>query len=282
MTTTSRWAYFKNYWYLWLFPLFAVLISGWLFAEFFKERGPMIQILFQDASSLQPEKTKVRYRGVEIGLVKEVVLSKDMKSVVARIRLHRDAKQFAVEGSQFWIVMPKVGVQGITGLETIFDGTYISVSPGSENSQPKYQFIALANVETQQGLEETVPFLLENPYAGSLSVGDPILFRGLRIGSITSVELSKNAQKIIAQMNIDKKYTRLIRSNTIFWRKLAVEANLGLFNSELKLGSLDSLLNGGIECFTPTEIGERAKARTAFILREKAPKEVVSWHPSFE
>src|SRR5690349_5559480 len=97
----------RSNWYVWLFPLFAVGISVWLFMDFYKQRGPDVRILFEDASSIQPEKTQVRFRGVTVGQVRNVTISEDNKDVIAHVRLHRDARHLAVEGTKFWVVVPK-------------------------------------------------------------------------------------------------------------------------------------------------------------------------------
>jgi paraquat-inducible protein B len=276
---TNRLTNFKNNWYIWLFPLIALLISAGLFVDYFRQRGPMIRISFHDASSLQPEKTRVRFRGVTIGMVTKVTLSQDNKDVVAHIRLQREAKQFAVEGTKFWVVTPKVNMQGVSGLETIFEGTYIAVLPGPTINPPNYDFKGSANTETSETLEDSVAYYLETTQADSVSVGNPVLFRGLKIGSITNVELSKTSQLVIATINVQKKFVKLIRTNTSFWRKSAVQAKLGLFNSELNISSLDSLISGGIECFTPDKVGPIANANSTFGLYSGPPKGWEKWNP---
>jgi paraquat-inducible protein B len=110
----------KTGWYLWIFPLIALVISAWVFYDYYRDRGPRLQILFDDASGIQAEKTKVRFRGVTIGAVKDVHLSKDQNDVVAEVLLRKDAADFAIEGSKFSLVTPKVTFQGISGLETLF------------------------------------------------------------------------------------------------------------------------------------------------------------------
>ncbi len=125
--------------------MFAILISGWLIFDYYNQRGPRIKILFDDAAGIQAEKTKVRFRGVPIGTVADVYISEDQKDVIAEVILRRDARHFAVEGSKFSLVTPKVNFQGITGLETIFEGTYIAVLPGPADAHKKTLFKAQAS-----------------------------------------------------------------------------------------------------------------------------------------
>src|SRR4051812_38058482 len=101
-------------WYIWFFPLCALVVTGWLLYRYYNDRGPRIEITFEDASSVQAEKTPIRYRGVPIGTVQDVSLSADQKEAVAVVSLRKDASSFAVEGSRFSLIKPKVGFQGVS------------------------------------------------------------------------------------------------------------------------------------------------------------------------
>lgn len=268
-------------WYVWLFPIIALLICAWLAKSYFEQKGPQITISFDDGSSLQPGKTKVRYRGVPIGTVESVVLSENGKEVIAHVGLQREAENFAVVGSKFWIVTPKVSFQGISGLETLIEGTYIGVQPGKEDADRKVEFKGKIGGETTDALEDTVPYFLETNNANSINEGDAVTFRGLKVGTVTKVTLSKSGQTIVVQINIEGKYVRVIRSNTVFWRKKAVEAKLGLFKSELNISSMDQLLHGGIDLFTPDPAGEIAKYGSRFPLLADPPEGWEKWNPHF-
>lgn len=282
MKTQEKIESLKSNWYVWFFPVIALLVCAWLFMGYLKTRGPEIEIRFDDASSIQPEKTRVRFRGVSIGVVKNVKLTADGKDVVATVALQKDAAHFAVEGSRFWLVMPKVNFQGISGLETLVQGNYITLLPGPADGNPKYEFKGQLAPESTDSVEDTVAYYLETDVAGSVSVGDAVSFRGVSIGSVSKVSLSKTAQQVHVQINVMNKYTRLVRSNTVFWRKVGVQAKLGLFNSELKINSLDSLLRGGIDLFTPDQVGEVAKAQSRFELLAAPPKGYEKWNPKLE
>lgn len=269
-------------WYIWLFPIFALALTVWLLRGYYEQLGPQITIRFDDAGAVRPNKTMIRYRGVNIGSVDKLTLSEDNKEVIAHITLHRDATEFAVEGSRFWIVTPKVNIQGISGLETIFEGPYIAIDPGPSNAQRKFSFIGQAARGIEESLEDTSSYYLETPFVESINPGDPVSFRGLNVGSVTRVTLSKTSQAVVVQINIENRYTKLIRTNTLFWRKVGVQAKLGLFKSEVKINSLDSLFRGGIDFFTPDPAGPRAKGRSHFALLPAPPKDWEQWNPKLE
>jgi paraquat-inducible protein B len=265
-------------WYLWIFPAIALVICVWFYAQYLHQRGPTIQILFDDASGIQANKTKVRYRGVTIGLVKQIsISSENEKKVIATVDLQKEASDFAVAGARFWMVIPDVKLDGITGLETLFEGTYISALPGKSDAENKFEFKGLIGGQSNDPLEDTVSFTLETGDAGSVGHGDSVTFRGVAVGSVTKTSLSKTSQVVVIQINIQRKYAHLIRTNTVFWRKLAFQANLGLFHSEIKLGAMDTVLHGGVEFTTPSTPGSIAKSQAAFPLFDTRPKDSQGW-----
>lgn len=272
----------KFSWALWLFPIIAVLISGWLFFDYFKKKGPVITIYFDDASGLQAEKTRVKFRGVTIGYVKAVTISEDTKDVIATINLQKEAELFAVEGSKFWLVKPKVSLQGVSGLETLVEGTYIAAQPGQPNAELKNDFFGSLNSESTDSLENTTAYFLETANAESVNAGDAVTFRGLNVGSITKVTLSKNSRVVLIQFNMQNKYVKLIRDHTAFWRKIGIQAKLGLFGSEVKINSVDSIMRGGVELFNPEPPGAQAKAGARYNLSAAPPKGYEKWNPSLE
>jgi paraquat-inducible protein B len=271
----------KSNWYMWLFPVFAIAISAVLFSRYYFEKGQVIKISFEEASVIEPEKTRLRFRGVTVGTVKQVVISEDTKSVIVSALLKKGSEEFAVSGTKFWLVSPKVNLQGLTGLDTIFEGPYISVLPGSPDGAFETNFKARVGTEATEALENTSVYDLITPTSESVSAGDSVTFRGLNVGSVTKVALMKSGQAVSVQLNIQNKYSKLIRSNTSFWRKVGIQANFGLFGSSVKVNSLDSIMHGGVEFATPNPPGEIARHLT-FPLLQTAPKDYDKWNPKID
>jgi paraquat-inducible protein B len=271
---------FKS-WYVWIFPLVAVAITGWLFYDYFSQKGPTIQISFDDASGIQAGKTRVRFRGVAVGIVKDVTISPDNKEAFIKVTMQKDVASFAVQGTQFWVVLPKVGFQGVSGLETLFEGSYIAVQPGPADAASKTDFKGHMSMESES-VENTRTYFLDEMSGESIVVGDSVTFRGIKIGAVTKVSLFKTGQSVSVQINIHNRYEKLIRTNTVFWRKVGIQADLGLFSSQVKVNSLDSILHGGVELATPDGPGEVARAQTRFSLAHAPPKNSDKWSPNLE
>ena len=81
---------------IWLIPLIAALIGGWLAVRAVLERGPTVTITFQSAEGLEAGKTHIRYKDVNVGLVKKMGLSADRGRVeVVAMRQWADSRPLA-------------------------------------------------------------------------------------------------------------------------------------------------------------------------------------------
>lgn len=264
---------------IWLLPTIAVIFTVWILVKFFTAKANLIEISFDDAAGIQSEQTQLRYRGVEIGLVKKVEISEDNKSVKVSVALNEGADHFAVQGSRFWIVRPRMNIQGVSGLETLVEGSYITVDPGSPKGKRTKEFRALAVAPLLYDLDQTVTFKVSSKDAKSLNSGDPVRYRGIKIGVLSKVDLNRHSHQVDMIMNIQRKYRRLIRVDSVFARLNAIDAKMGLLGGEVRIGSFDTLLQGGIELFNKPSVGAMAKPGHSFWLDEQVEEEVRKWSP---
>ena len=272
-------AFFRS-WYVWLFPVVALVVAVWVMRDFYGQRGPVIQILFDDAAGIQAQKTTVRFRGVTIGTVEDVRVSTDSKDAIVEVLLRKDAAQFAVEGTKFALIVPKVTFQGISGLETLIEGAYIDVTPGPSRDRIATVFKAAPPAQpTTIAAEEASSYRLYAPNVESVNVGDAITYRGLKIGEVTKTGFSSDGRNVNLTIGVEHKYARLIRSNTAFWVKPGIQAKLGLLESEIKVNSMETIVNGAIELATPEPAGPIAKAGDKFYLHSGPPNDYQKWNP---
>ncbi|MGH8407092.1 MAG: MlaD family protein, partial [Pseudomonas sp.] len=108
------------------------------------QQGPSITITFKTGSGLTANKTDVKYRNVVIGQVTDVELSDDQKSVNATIKLSKQAESFTREDSQFWVVRPRIGAGGVSGIDTLLSGDYIGADIGQSDTRAN-RFTGLEN-----------------------------------------------------------------------------------------------------------------------------------------
>lgn len=273
--------------HLWIFPILAIIFSTWAITNYMQKSAKTIEINFTDASSIVPDKTRVLYRGVQIGMVSDISISKDGKKVVCEVELTKSGEKFAVSGTKFYLITPKVGINQISGLDTLISGSYIVTEPNFENSEKENVFEGYTNYnETSDSaaVENMVTYYLETEHAESVSSGDSIYFRGIEVGKIGEANLSTDSRSVILTALIQKKYIKLIRTNTVFWKKEGIKADLGLFGSDIKINALDTIMKGGVELATPNRAGPIANLQTKFTLLDQEPEEREDnkWNPKLQ
>lgn len=213
-------------------------------------RGAEITITFSTAEGIEAGKTKVKSLSVDVGIVESVQLNPDLKSVTITALIEKDSESLLRNDSKFWVVRPRVGAAGVTGLGTLLSGAYIELSPG-QGKEGSRNFQGLDDVPvtplTAAGLHLT---LLSNE-AGSVNTGDPVLYRGYQVGKIESTKFVTDTQKLHAEIFIESPFDSLVTSNTRFWNTSGISFQATAEGISLQTGSLQSLLIGGIAFDVP-------------------------------
>ncbi len=240
---------------IWIIPLVATLVAAYLMFGQFQERGPMITIGFNDASGVSVQQTRVEYRGVPVGQVKDITLSEDRQHALVRVRLRRSAANMARDGSQFWIVRLQGGVQSLANfgaaVGTVFSGPYIGMLPGT--GPPKTEFLGLDEppIVKERG---ALHIVLSAAHVGSLRSATAVLYRGIEVGEIQDFRLNPAATAVDIDVSVKAKYAHLVRSNSRFWNVSGINAHFGLLKGlQVNVQSLRSLVLGGIAFFTPAD-----------------------------
>ena len=60
---------------VWLIPLIAALVGGVQAVKTYLQKGPTITITFKTGEGLEAGKTKIKFRDVEVGVVKDVSIT---------------------------------------------------------------------------------------------------------------------------------------------------------------------------------------------------------------
>ncbi|HYQ91086.1 MAG TPA: MlaD family protein, partial [Candidatus Competibacteraceae bacterium] len=234
---------------VWLIPLVALLIGGWLAYKTISEKGSSITIAFKDGSGIEPGKTKIMYKAVEVGLVKAVTLSPDLSHVEVTAELHKDMEPHLRETTQFWVVKPQIGLKGITGLETLLSGVYIGMAPGT--GKPQRQFVGLSQAPMVQVDTPGRRFMLLADQLGSLQANSPIYFRDVQVGEVLGSDLSGDFQNVQIPIFIYSPYEQLVRSTSRFWRRSGLNVSLSAKGVDVQMESLAALALGGVTFETP-------------------------------
>lgn len=237
---------------IWIIPILAVLVGLSLAYKAVVDHGPTITVSFNSGDGLEAGKTFVQYKGVNIGLVKRVILSEDHQQVIATIQLDKDAADFAKADTRYWIVRPRITTSGVSGLSTLLSGPYIAADLG-RSAEKQDSFVAL---EVPPILTAGVPgreFILKAPTLGSHDIGTQVYFRRLTVGEVIAYELDKNGKDVSIRVFIHAPYDQYVTTNARFWNASGIDVTLGANGLQVQTESLVAVVAGGIAFETPQE-----------------------------
>src|SRR5580704_9035377 len=127
---------------VWVIPIAAALVGAWIAITRVLSEGPKITIVLQSAEGLEAGKTKIHYRGVDIGTLSEIKLSEDHRYVIATAQMAPRTEDFLVADTRFWVVRPRISGANVSGLGTLISGAYIGIEIG-DSKEEKTDFVAL-------------------------------------------------------------------------------------------------------------------------------------------
>jgi paraquat-inducible protein B len=252
---------------IWLLPLIALLIGLWLLYQNWYKTGPTIVVQFTNAEGIEPGKTEVRYKAVAVGKLKSLRVSDDLKYVDAEIILSRDMGKHLGSDARFWIVSPRITRSGISGLSTFFSGTYIGMSPGTNNDDQTY-YMGEDRAPVIAPTEAGRRFYLLADSLGSIDIGAPIFYKQLQVGEVIDFKLLDKNAGVQLEVFIRDPYYELVHNNSRFWNASGAEFKFGANGATFRMESLSSLISGGIAFETPKTFDESpaSPAQQTFVL----------------
>ncbi|MEP4076860.1 intermembrane transport protein PqiB [Haloferula sp.] len=254
---------------VWVVPAIALVLAGWLVWTNYASKGPEVVIFFETADSIKAGETEVRCRSVRVGMVEKVSLSDDLGSVRVQLRLNPNSEELLRENTRFWVVRARFTSSSISGLNTLVEGAYIELEPGTGPSG----FTKFDGLEEPPVTASNVPGLrltLVANDAGSLSVGAPIYYRGFEVGKVERRLLDLEARRIRFEVFIKDRYASLVRTGTRFWNTSGVDVSAGANGFKLSTPSLQAMLTGGATFSIPKGVpaGEPAENGAVFTFYE--------------
>ncbi|MGR5458931.1 MlaD family protein [Vibrio alfacsensis] len=249
---------------LWLLPILTIVLAGWLVVKSLHDAGQRVQIYFSDAAGLVAGRTTIRYQGLEVGMVRDINLSKDLGSIYVDADIYPEATKLLNEKTRFWLVKPTASLTGVTGLDALVSGNYISIQPG-DSKEFETKFHALESAPTDLHVTQGLNIKLKSLDLGGISIGSQIVYKKIPIGEVYSYQLNDDAKSITIQANIQDQYSHLINSRSRFWNVSGVGASIGFEGVDVRLESISALLSGAIAVDSPDD-GEPVNENTQFRL----------------
>lgn len=236
---------------LWGLPFLALCLGGWLVYSALMEAGERVQIYFDDAQGLIAGRTTIRYQGLEVGMIKNITLSKNLSNIYVDADIYPEATDLLRDNTQFWLVKPQASLTGISGLDALVSGNYIAILPGS--GEVKTTFTALANSPAIQPDPTGLSVTLRSKDLGSISVGSKIYYKKIPIGEVYNFKLDHETDKVRIKALIQEQYAHLITSKSRFWNASGVGANIGFNGVDVQFESLSALIGGAIAVDSPDD-----------------------------
>jgi paraquat-inducible protein B len=230
---------------VWLVPILAGVIGLSMVIHDFLNVGPKVVVSFLTAEGLEAKKTQVKYKNVVIGTVSDIALSEDRTHVLATIELNQSATPFTRADTQYWVVRPRIGAHGVSGVDTLLSGAFIGADAGS-SEETKKDFTGLETPPPVTFGEKGKRFILHTDDLGSLDIGSPIYFRRIQVGQVVAYELAKDGKGVDVEIFVSSPNDQYVLTDSRFWNASGVDVSIGAAGLKVSTQSLTSIISGGI------------------------------------
>jgi len=252
--------------FVWILPVLVIVVAGIVVIQQKLAEGPSVDINFQAAEGIEANKTKIRYKDVDIGDVTDIHVSKDRKKVVVTARIHRDAREYLVDDTRFWVVRPRFTGGNVSGLGTLVSGAYIAVDVGHSSTERRnFDGLEVPPIVTSDlpGRE----FVLHADDIGSLSVGSTVFYRHISAGQVVAYTLDPGGASVTIKVFVYQPYDRYVTAATRFWQASGIDMSVNSDGVKLRTESIASILEGGVAFQAlPGTTNVPAPADTAYTL----------------
>jgi paraquat-inducible protein B len=243
--------------------------------------GLSINIHFNDFTGLKVN-TKVTYQEQEIGRVERLVFNENEIGVTALVLLNDFGAKYAKQGSQFWLVEPTIGLVGSKDVSHLLEGAFIALLPDadlSNNVKTEYQALAMAPTVTQ--LPYGLNLKLITQRLGSIRVGNPVLYRQIRVGKVIGIDLSAMADTVNVFVNIANRYAPLVNNGSKFWNTSGIKIETSIFSGiNIDSESIETLIAGGVAFATPeSDDNDGEQEKQSFTLHQDVDGDWLEWQP---
>jgi paraquat-inducible protein B len=238
---------------VWIVPALTALIALWLAWDTYSKRGPTITVSFDAAAGLQAGQSQLKFKDVVMGTVKTITVAPDFTKVLVTIETVREAEPLLSDKTIFWIVKPGIFAGNVTGLDTLLSGAYIGMMPSPEKGKPMHDFVGKQDPPILETVVPGTTFLLETRKLGSISLGAPIFYRDLEVGTVLGWDLKDMARHVTIHAFVRAPFDQYVHEDSHFWNASGISFKLGASGVEIQLESIRALLLGGIAFGTPPE-----------------------------
>jgi paraquat-inducible protein B len=251
---------------VWIVPIVAAAIGAWLWWDALQQKGPEVTIEFHTAEGLEAGKTKLLFKSVEVGSIESVELKPDLSGVIATAKMRPKTEPLLHQATRFWVVRPRIGLAGVSGLSTLLSGAYLEIDPAREGAESR-SFVGLEEPPQTPSDAPGLKLALDADALGSVGVGSPVSHRGLTVGKVEGYHLLNDSDELRIDIYIDPGYAQHVRADSRFWNTSGIDLSFGAEGLKFTASSLVTLLSGGVEFDTVGNESESPPAKTGGVYR---------------
>jgi paraquat-inducible protein B len=242
---------------VWAVPLAALLIVGYLGLNAYAQRGVDVVVTFGTSGGARAGDTPVVYKGVTIGKVEKIQISRDIHHVDMTLRLEPRTRPALREGAKFWLIGAQASLTDLSSLKAVVSGVSIGAAPGT--GAPGRQFVGL---DRPPPVPPDTPgrfFRLQSASIGPGPVGAGVYFHGVEVGWVTAADI-RGSHDFGLGVFVRAPYDQLVHPDTLFFATHAIEVGLSSAGLTAELGPGASVLTHGVEFDNPGDLTDKAEA----------------------
>jgi paraquat-inducible protein B len=259
-----RKVFFSGASFIWILPIFALVVALGVAWQSYDARGPLIFVEFENGAGIKAGETELRYRDITVGAVETVGFSAGLERVVASIRVEKEVATYIDSSAIFWVVQPEVTAQGITGLSTVLSGVHIEGSWDDQIGTPVSHFQGAAVPPLIRSGQSGLEIAFRTVANGQLTDNAPILYKGIEVGRVGRAKIAPGGNFAIVEALIFEEHRMLVNENTRFWDASGFSVTIGPAGAEIDFSSLATLIGGGITFDTFVSGGDRVQDGSVF------------------
>ncbi len=205
-------------------------------------RGIPIQIELPHNNEVSTNGAPIVYKGIEIGQITDVQLSLDRTKILAYASIQPGFADTLKTGTRFLIEEAEVSLSGVENIANLVTGNFLTLVPGVGEKSREFIAIKKSDLALEASGAMALTFYSEDSFG--LELGSKLLYRGIKVGSITSISLLQNKVKMAAL--IDNQYTYLIKSKNRFFINNIAKAEITDSGLSVSVPSAKQLLTNSI------------------------------------
>lgn len=215
-----------------------------------------------DATHGVREGTAIYYRDIRVGAVTAVGLQEDKSALRADAVIEKRYEHFLNDSSMFYIrqaVESKFSLAEsylrMAPLRQMVEGGIAFETPDGTADATRTSYRLYEDFETFKryrylaGRGKTVQLALME--LGSLSIGDPVIYKGNRAGEIVETAYDATNDRFVLTLFIADPYDKLVNASTRFSNAEGIEVAVAFPEISVRMQGAESLLRGGISFETP-------------------------------